>query len=242
MFAELDDRLGAVEWSLQGGQQDDLQHALIDLIDTGAAWRALERILQDGHIASMVSAKCSIHENGFFRITLASTPMYGLRLHVWDRRPGGLDSRTESIHSHTVDLASAILVGGYRHDIFQDAESGQPFVNYEFRAPRDAQMFSLVAAGTSNVVLASSAHLPTGTTFTLDGGVLHTVTPNRHRLTASLALKGPQYRSFSRVLTNEAIATGPSVPVRVMPPGALERYVAEVLALKTTGIATAYER
>lgn len=117
--------------------------SLLSVLTDGELRNAVRRTVQDAlnstRSAKAIEALSSLHPNGFIRFTLASSKDFGLRLHVWDTRDGGIPYTPESIHSHTVDLASSLIAGGYTHEVYSEIESGSPYDRYVFEGVRDAR-------------------------------------------------------------------------------------------------------
>lgn len=208
--------------------------ALLELVssdDMGAAvLETVETAIKDQAIAREIEARSSRHVNGFLRLTFASSQHFGLRLHVWDTRKGGLPYTPESIHNHTVDLASKLVSGGYVHTVYRnDGVGDERLSRYLFTGQRDARSFSLVADGETTVSVTQVENLPAGVSYGLGQPVLHAVHPYADALTASIVLKGPAVSDRAIVLASHEPAIGAEVPVIDMPPDALRRYCTELL-------------
>ena len=208
--------------------------ALLELVSSdgmrAAVLTTVKDAINDQAIAREIEARSSRHVNGFLRLTLASSQHFGLRLHVWDTRRGGLPYTPESIHNHTVDLASKLIAGGYVHTVYCDDHAGHERLSrYLFTGQRDARSFSLIADGEATVSVTQVENLPAGVSYGLGQPVLHSVHPYADMLTASVVLKGPAVRDRAIVLASHEPSIGAEVPVIDMPPNALHRYCTELL-------------
>lgn len=207
------------------GEPDALQSGLQDITTRWPLREILRELLASPALTERSLTRSSIHNNGFLKIILASTPSYQLRLHVWDCRPGEtLSAVTESVHSHTADFASIILLGSYRHEVFRPAEVGTSYLEYDYHATRGAREFSLESVGARHLQKASDALLPAGTLYSLAGDILHRVVPEPGIVTSSLVVQGPTCYDTIKVLSDTTLRTGETVPVKPLPADSFSRY------------------
>lgn len=209
--------------------QTALLPALRDAVESGEVKRLLRAALDDEKILSSLQENSYLHENGFLKLTLASTDDFQVRLHVWDTRKGGLATSLESIHSHTADFASILLVGGYRHLVFEPSPHGIPLRAYRYRGVRGERTFAIMNDGIRHLQCTSESLLPAGTAYSLAAKVLHQVIANDDCLTASLVLKGGTVNPDVEVFSEDALHTGAKIPVRALPAEAFRRYAGAVL-------------
>lgn len=211
-------------------EPDALVQALVELVQPSQFQAIVSTILNDEQLLQQAINRSSIHNNGFLKLILASSPHFQVRLHVWDTRESEFDVR-ESVHSHTADFASVILLGGYRHEVFRESPAGDSYFSYRYHASRGARSFSLKSTGSKHLQRVSDGHLPKGTVYTLSGDILHRVVPRPSSLTASLVFQGPPAYSRVRVFAEEPLNSGKSISVRPLPPEAFAGYANELLAV-----------
>jgi len=211
-------------------EPDALVEALLRVVDP-SLFRALTKaIVSDRDMLDRAVRRSSIHNNGFLKIILSTSPQYQVRLHVWDCRPGEDDAVQESVHSHTADFASMIVLGKYRHEQFREVPDGETFHSYRYHASRGSRSFSLANTGVKYLQRISDQRLPKGTLYTLAGDILHRVVPEPLVLTASLVIQGPPCYSFVQVFADEPLNAGTEVPVRPLSIEKFVRYVDELLS------------
>ena len=211
-------------------EPDALVQALIELVEPSRFRAILSTILDNEGLLEQAIIRSSIHNNGFLKLILASSPHYQVRLHVWDTRDSPFDVQ-ESVHSHTADFASVILLGGYRHEVFRESSTGDSYFSYSYHASRGARSFSLTSVGPRYLQRVSDGRLPTNTVYTLAGDILHRVVPQQACLTASLVFQGPPSYSRVQVFAEEPLVSGKSVAVRPLPPQSFVEYANELLAI-----------
>src|SRR5579875_2111916 len=223
VFQKLERRLSGQIQANVRDEPDILLEALSELAQPENLREILSCIATDQTTAARVAADSYLHENGFLKLTLVTTPDFQLRLHVWDTREGGLPYLPEDIHSHTADFASVILLGGYQHEIFLETETGNEYHGYAYDGVRGSKIFSLEYAGLQCLRCVSNSYLPTRTAYNLNSEILHRVIPKPGCLTSSLVLKGPANNPAVRVYSNSTLSAGTEIAVRPLPDGSLLR-------------------
>jgi hypothetical protein len=211
-------------------EPDALVEALCRVVHPRSLRTLLEAIISDEEMLRQAVQRSSIHNNGFLKIILATSPDYQVRLHVWDCREGEGEAVRESVHSHTADFSSMIILGAYRHEQFREMPDGDAYYSYGYRAFRGARSFSLTDTGVKHLQRVSDGRLPRGTIYTLAGDILHRVVPEPGTLTASLVIQGPRHYSFVQVFADEQLNAGSEIAVQPLPREKFVRYVGEITA------------
>jgi hypothetical protein len=228
LFDELERYLTDRMEAYKRDEPDALVQTLIELVNPSQFKSIVSAIINDENLLEQAVARSSIHNNGFLKLILASSPQFQVRLHIWDVREAEFNVR-ESIHSNTADFASVILMGSYRHEVFRESSIGENYFSYRYHATRGARSFSLESTGPRPLQRVSDGRLPKDTVYTLAGDILHRVVPSPARLTASLVFQGPPAYSRVQVFAEEPLSAGGSIPVRPLPPQAFIQYANEVL-------------
>lgn len=212
-----------------------LLDALTEIVEPGVLRQVAGSITSDARTLDTAVQRSSIHNNGFLKIILSSSPNYQVRLHVWDCRDGMGEAVLESVHSHTADFASMIVAGGYQHEQFRtvDDGSGEEYHSYVYHAQRGARSFALEDAGMTRLQKVSDGRYLEGTVYSLAGDILHRVVPLPGILTASLVIQGPGRYSFVQVISEEPIDAGRQIPVKDLEKDKLVRYIGEVSSSTT---------
>ena len=231
MLAELKRRVAEQVDAYSRGDPDALVEALTDIAHPQQFRAVITTFLDSRTLIQDIADQSYLHNNGFLKLTLASAPEYQVRLHVWDTREDGLPYFPESIHSHTADFASAILTGGYRHEVFKESPIGDEYFWYRFRGARGARSFSLAYVAPACLKRISDGYLPAGTIYSLTSDVLHRVIPRPNCLTASLVLKGPTASPEAEVYAEELLAPGDAIPVLPLPSNSFVKYANQLLTI-----------
>jgi hypothetical protein len=213
------------------GKGEGLADAL-SMIASPANFRSLlTQIIGDGIQLADVASRSVWHPNGFAKIVLLSRPSYHLRLHIW-RKGSGLPAATsENIHNHRWDFSAVLLAGGYCHQEFRPAGSGEEFFAYTYRPADSLGSYSLDPMGTKTLRCVFNAHLSQGSRYTISSEVLHRVVPDPGESAVSLVLEGPHLPSNVEVFAAEEVGKADLVPLTALSPEFLLRHMNGVLAL-----------
>ena len=189
----------------------------------------LTQITSDKTLLGDVASRSVWHPNGFAKIVLLSLPRYNLRLHIWRNVPGQRPG-PENIHNHRWDFATTLLAGGYCHQEFRPAPSGEEYFAYTYR-PAAGLGYSLDPLGIKALRCVFNAHLAQGSRYTISSDVLHRVVPDLSEPTASLVLQGPHLPSRVEVFATQEVGRVGSVQLAELSPDFLLGHMKEILAL-----------
>ena len=73
----------------------------------------IREIIQDQKLLTSIAAISYLHKNGFYKLILADSKDFKLRLHIW--LPGTI--AYETLHSHRWHFSSTIIVGKLQSEI-----------------------------------------------------------------------------------------------------------------------------
>jgi hypothetical protein len=165
-----------------------LHSRVIKLAQKRRLMHLLRTILASDERLADIASRSYRHANGFDKIVLSTDRSTGekLRLHVWWPTDGAFE---ENIHNHRWDFATYILSGGYRTDFFLRSHTGRRLFEYRYRPVGAEEHYSLEPRGRVALEQVYSAVLSAGTSYTLDGGVLHRVLVDRQHFTMSLVVQ-----------------------------------------------------
>jgi hypothetical protein len=213
------------------GADEGLVDAL-SMIASPANFRSLlAQIIGDGVQLAEVASRSIWHPNGFAKIVLLSRPSYKLRLHIWRNSSGPQPDAREHIHNHRWDFSAILLAGGYCHQEFRPAASGEKFFAYTYRSAGDSSSYFLDPMGTQALRCVFNAHLSRGSRYTISSEVLHRVVPVPGQSAVSLVLEGPHRPSSVEVFTTEEVGQTGAAPRATLSPEFLLRHMHGVLAL-----------
>jgi hypothetical protein len=230
-ISDLDRDLAEYVRRYVAGESDGLVDAL-SMIASPANFRSLlTQIIGNGVQLADVANRSVWHPNGFAKIVLLSRPLYSLRLHIWRNGSGSRDAARENIHNHRWDFSTVLLAGGYCHQEFRPARSGEEFFAYTYCPASSLGSYSLDPMGTKALRCVFNAHLAQGSRYTISSEVLHRVVPDPGEPTVSLVLEGPHLPSRVEVFATQEVGKIGSVPLTALSPEFLLRHMQGVLAL-----------
>jgi hypothetical protein len=204
----------------------------LSMIASPANFRSLltQIIGDDIHLAD-VTSRSVWHPNGFAKIVLLSRPLYSLRLHIWRDDSGSQAAERENIHNHRWDFSAVLLAGGYCHQEFRPAVSGEEFFAYTYRPASSLGSYSLDPMGTKSLRCVFNAHLSQGSRYTISSDVLHRVVPDPGEPAVSLVLEGPHLPSSVEVFATQEVGKVGSIQLTALSPEFLLNHMKGVLAL-----------
>jgi hypothetical protein len=217
------------------GAEDGLVDGLSLIANPDNFRSCLAQIIGDGAQLADVAGRSVWHPNGFAKIVLLSRPLYKIRLHIWPNSPGSRIGIRENIHNHRWDFATILLAGGYCHQEFRPAASGENFYAYMYHSSDDLGSYPLDPRGTQALRRVFDAHLSQGSRYTISSEVLHRVVPEPGQPAVSLVLEGPHQPSSVQVFATEEVGRTASASRAAIAPEVLLRYMNEVLALPAFG-------
>lgn len=101
-------------------------HVLGNIIFTLAAKqnrnRFVELLCADDKHLEFIEGASYLHDNGFKKFVLLQTPLYKVRLHIWDTVVDKLPQ--ENVHDHRWPFASVMLTGYFASKIYKVTERG----------------------------------------------------------------------------------------------------------------------
>jgi hypothetical protein len=213
------------------GESEGLVDAL-SMIASPANFRSLiTQIIGNGIQLADVASRSVWHPNGFAKIVLLSRPLYNLRLHIWRNGAGPQPVARENIHNHRWDFSTVLLAGGYCHQEFRPAGSGEEFFAYMYHPAGSLGSYSLDPMGTKALRCVFNAHLSQGSRYTISSEVLHRVVPYLGEPAVSLVLAGPHLPSSVEVFATQEVGKADSVPLSALSPEFLLRHMNGVLSL-----------
>jgi hypothetical protein len=213
------------------GESEGLVEAL-SMIASPANFRSLlTQIIGNGVQLADVANRSVWHPNGFAKIVLLSRPLYSLRLHIWRNGSGSRTAARENIHNHRWDFSAVLLAGGYCHQEFRPAGSGEEFFAYTYHPASSLGSYSLDPIGTKALRCVFNAHLSQGSRYTISSEVLHRVVPDPGEPTVSLVLEGPHLPSTVEVFATQEVGKAGPVVLTALSPESLLRHMQGVLAL-----------
>jgi hypothetical protein len=180
---------------------DDLHARLVDLLASGEAAAAIDRVLRQPKELAAVVSRSYAHPNGFRKlVVVASDDGTRLRVHHWPTK----DTEPSNVHNHRWSLASAVMVGQLHSALFADGTVGDLVKRYSFLPSQPGGRYALSPNGTGRIRMTSVATFGPGTTYALDAAQLHRVRASRGTLT--VVLSGPPKRESTDVYRSESLA------------------------------------
>lgn len=169
-------------------------------VTASVGWqRALCRsLLTDDAFAAAVAARSYRHGNGFLKIVLLDSG-FRLRLHLWF--PGA--PCEENIHDHRWSLASAILAGELRSELWAEA-AGDEVIDletqaYTYHAAQGARPARKLPRGRAALRLLGRTRHAAGDGYALPASTLHRICSHGDRLVATLMCAGPALAGHTRL-------------------------------------------
>lgn len=160
------------------------------------------------------------HANGFDKISfpaLAGTPLR-LRLHIWR---GSLPGREQKVplpdaHNHRWPLASRILAGTLRNDIYvaEDRTNGQ-YAHYVHHQTGSVRGYRFTYLGPTELKQAEAIITSVGELYTLAPDIIHRAQPNQGIYTVTAALELAPVRKATDVF---AESVGKPADIELDPP------------------------
>jgi hypothetical protein len=172
----------------------------------GKLGAVLRSILVEPAQLQRIAENSYTHQNGFDVLTLLMPDRwpYTLRLHIWwpDHGP----QQAEHIHNHAWDFSSAILVGGYRLQIFETATGGHELHRYRCSFPDSGPGYKMDYLGMARVNCTFDGVMMAGAAYSLSHETLHRAVNMPGRLTATIFVRGPFIRSTSSVFSSRLLS------------------------------------
>ncbi|MFI7337539.1 hypothetical protein ACIBUY_06300 [Streptomyces sp. NPDC050085] len=216
----------------------DLGRAAHDVVARLGAPDALAELVQDLAAGGGDPAGCAglsyRHVLGFDKLLLVDGgPHHMLRAHIW--HPGA--HSPEDIHNHRSPLASHIVRGSLRMELYaddaddaDDAGGGEEAARYQESLARNSADWLLVPAGPARLRLTQVAEYAAGSSYALPAHTLHRAWSTAAGPTVTLFLEtGARRRRHTDVfLGADAAEHAPAVPKA---PLDVKEYLGELEAL-----------
>jgi len=137
------------------------------------------------------------HPLGFDKLVVFSSSYYDIRIHVW--WPDEPRQR-EDIHNHRFSFASAVITGTIEVSSYQLRGGGVAMTRLK-EGRTDQNVYQYKVLGDASVWNMSALMLAKGSSYYMDGTVLHRVDVMSNSLVATLFIRGPQERDITTILT-----------------------------------------
>jgi len=216
-----------------GGRADALADGLNALTRPNSFRAMLAEVLTNETRLREVASRSAWHPNGFAKIVLLSQPSYKLRLHVWRNAMSSPTHAGENIHNHRWDFSTVLLAGGYRHQEFRPAATGQKFLAYTYGEAGILSEDALAPMGAQTLRCVFDAHLGPGSGYTISSEVLHRVIPDLSEPAVSLVLEGPHQPASVQVFAAEDVGPADASAASRLSAEYLLRHMKAILALPT---------
>jgi hypothetical protein len=217
----------------------DADHALLARaarINTPEALQAvLRRFLADGtlgRIAHELAAGSQMvkvardsyrHDNGFWKVVLAETEAYKLRVHLWLNKDRTFTGEP-NIHNHRWNFSSMLLRGGYVQEKFAvcSGEEGISVHRWRYRPSLDGIAGETIEDGVACLRRISQRDCFAGDGVLLGADELHRVVPIDNAMPISVVAVGPAVRAETDVYTTGRLAVLPGYAERRLTPAEVE--------------------
>ena len=188
-------------------EPNDLNDSKLELLfENSLIFNYIKEMFSNDKLINMVLKKSYFHYNGFFRIVLASSEYYKVRLHFWDAKNLN-ENNPENIHDHRWTFSSKILMGSYISQIYivskdpQDSE----YYKYLYDSNHDKDSYNLKEEGVERLKLIENRVFKIGENNSSNTVDLHRVIPTQNTLTASLMVQGQKVKDIARVYNENKI-------------------------------------
>ncbi|WP_080054425.1 hypothetical protein [Spirosoma aerolatum] len=179
-----------------------LRRILQEIVETVDLKEYISCLLSDKHILAQISKLSYKHANGFFKIVLHASENYKLRLHIWRKDEKAYH---EDIHNHRWNFASYVLIGGYRNEIYEEANSGILKYKYFYYPRLSKTNFILEYKGVKHLELVERIVFSADSYLVLDCHVLHKVNLVESDYTATLFLAGSALDDHTQIYSDDLI-------------------------------------
>jgi hypothetical protein len=187
-------------------------HRAITLLGARGIPQCLLRLIIENRALLKESVKNSyVHDNGFDKIVLFAFPKLGFKisLHIWWTQYGEKHQHDQElrVHNHRWDFASVVLCGQILCQQFALSNNPCDLEMYEYRyfSPESQNFYKMECVGRARLQAVFDVLRNPAEPYTLLNSVLHRVTSDRSRVTATLVLQGSVVQQFTRVFAREPI-------------------------------------
>lgn len=190
----------------------DNEQLLSEFVEKCSINEIISSLLNDKKQLTLVARKSYFHSNGFIKITLIESGLFGqkMRLHIW---PQNIEHTGNNIHNHAWDYSSIVCVGELRMDTFQETVSSNSL--YNKIKVGDISNMSINDYGEVFLEKTNSTLLRKHNTYSLSNDKIHKVTTDRY--TATLVLQSNHLQNFSYIYLNKGEMYNPYCVTRLTP-------------------------
>ncbi|GAA1360736.1 hypothetical protein [Streptomyces beijiangensis] len=208
--------------------QDTAREVLAELAQPDRL-RPLLRELADGAGDMEQCAQLSYrHVLGFDKLLLLpGKPHFMLRAHVWRAQDG--EAPPEDIHNHRCAIASYVLLGGVRMELYEEAEEGIAAAGYQETLEGPEEDWRLEPTGEARLRRLYSARHATGSSYALAAHMLHRATGGADGTAVTLFLETEGVQDRTRVFRTATSTARPERTTKSLL--SVKEYQAELDAL-----------
>ncbi len=186
----------------------------------------LVEILKNSDTLESIAKNSYLHQNGFYKIILLDEESYTLRLHIW---LNGIDVK-ETLHDHRWYLASAIINGSLKSEIWENSVSDntKSYDEYMYIGKEQQPLY----LGKAKVTYVNTVTRVAGECYTLDPNVLHRIVSSDDVMSATLMCRSALVKNSSRnIIVNDKV---PNVIPTYLSTTELEEVLRRYLELSKT--------
>lgn len=204
----------------------DLQAVALLLKDFAAERleATLRNLLSQKESMQMIARNSYKHGNGFYKLVLAETEDFKLRLHVWEEG----QAAEENIHEHRWHFASTILYGQLQSEAYEESFSPQAKSYREYVYQTQNGRAHKMELGPCRLQCTASSVRQRGDSYSMKPGVLHRIISNNGHATATLMCQSQASRGHNRMLSDEHVI--PDVEKRSLTTADVQRLLLSVLS------------
>ncbi len=200
--------LSELRKKLTAADSDKLRRCLDYVLESERLKNAVVGLQQNPEALEAVCARSYLHANGFYKITLWDSPEFKLRLHCRD--VVSAPEAMEHVHSHRWAFASYIFSGGYRMQLFVEADSGKYYQKHRYLR-LDANKYRVEYLGKVRLAVETEATLCAGSSYVMLPATLHNLTFKEKKPFFSLVLTAPAQRPDCLLYSRNAYNSNPIV-------------------------------
>lgn len=180
-------------------------------------------ILTNEDLLIETAANSYLHKNGFYKIILIDKQNFRVRFHFW---MPGCDSK-ETLHNHRWHIASAIINGSLKSEIWEDSASCHAKLYDEYMYTGKHVNPHLI--GKARVEFVKYQSHMAGESYILQPHVLHRIISQPDEMTATLICRSSSACTWSRnIILNDLV---PNVIPQYLNPDDLSRVLKQYLSL-----------
>jgi hypothetical protein len=183
----------------------------------------INEILSNQEMLSIFADNIYLHKNGFYKLNLITLDNFTVRLHIWLPHTDSM----ETLHDHRWYIASAIIDGSLKSEIWEDSASPHA-KSYDEYMYIDKYTDPILLGQTKVEFVKQIVH-KAGDCYVLNTGVLHRIISHGESLTATLIChSGNAKRCARNIIINEQV---PDVKPNYLKPDELAQLLNNYLML-----------